>query len=340
LPDNYAYITYEGTPATDVRLAIWNMTTGTFVSNTMLDAATSIAQPRIDALDDYRRSTNTLSNFKVVAQVLNPVTSAYEVRAYDFNSTALLPYWTPSRVINLQAWFSGYPSPAYNHYAPTVAMYGQQDFLVSHFTEYTLGSNTEDALFMEPISIAKPDTLFTHYTPGYTDSFYYYYWVNNKSTGGGAAPPGVDAYGTYANAVASAPNWYYTLQFYAWAQYDMSGTSNSYDVYYKYNNSTPDAKYSFRQGATAPGTVVAGTSQKWQVYPNPAASLLTLDMGAGTPGAATYAIMDMAGRSVATGNVQGSNTNIAVNKLPPGNYVLQLYDKDNAAYGRAQFVKQ
>ena len=286
----------------------------------------NIQSPRIDAFDDFSHyNPGTIANYKVVAQVQNTSTpSRAEVRNYDdLLGTGGTYYWASSSIIDLTGY--GYPTRStYNSYSPTVAIWGQQLFFVTHYMDYpSLSAPANNGLFMEPVDLANSSSPFNNY----------YYWVNGQEVSGGGGytpPPGVEASGMHASAVACAPNQVGNpYPIYTWAE---NVPGSGYSVLYKYPQSN---LFDFR---TAPSSVATATGSNWQLYPNPATDELhvqTAEAGSAT----AYCITDMAGRELAHGDITTTTTTIPTGILAAGTYVLQLYNGKVDA-GKTLFVKE
>ena len=319
-----ALLTYADVSGNMLYYQEYNFATATAGSLITLDAgstSTNIINPRIDAFDDYSHYNSLRSNYTVVAQALNSTTGNNEVRAYDDVYSA----FTSSGVIDLTTspGYPGYPAAAtYNSYAPTVACTPHSLYFVSHFTDYGLSAPT-DALFMEPIPTSSNSLAFGNY-----------YWVNGVRTlccgGSSYAPPaGIDGYNTYANAVATAPNYMAVWPVYTWVQH--VAATPAYQVYYKI---PAPGVFDFKP---APSSVATVAEQDWQLYPNPTADELGVVL---EPGAATaYSITDMTGRELRKGTITGTSATISTGTLAAGTYLLQLY-KESADAGKKLFVKE
>ncbi|OSZ82931.1 hypothetical protein CAP35_06625 [Chitinophagaceae bacterium IBVUCB1] len=75
------------------------------------------------------------------------------------------------------------------------------------------------------------------------------------------------------------------------------------------------------------------TAKGYSIYPNPATDVLSLK-GANH---ATYSIVDVTGKTLATGNIHGTG-NITVSQLAPGTYILNLQEEGENY--KVKFVKQ
>jgi len=330
--DTVSYVTYADASTNNaLYMNTYAWVAGTHPTST-LDVGTnnsiSISKPRIDAWDDYNQNSITGSDavYKVVAEVdSNNANSTHVVRTYDNIQTS--NGWPSSCVIDISGipTYSVYPAQTYNSYAPTVAN-SSGAYPIFHFMEYG-GTTGNDIPFMEPVAWVGNTLVGSRY-----------FWVDSTSNPGSGTPPPVpiNAYNTYATSVSSAANYGGPNSLYAWVQKDNTGSGIKYDVFYKL--SYPVAmisRYTFREAAPAGITNIAGKG--WQVYPNPAANELVVDMGTAND-ANGYQVMDMTGRMLAQGSLDGTRTTIDVNRLVAGTYLLKVY-KDGAAYGETLFVK-
>jgi hypothetical protein len=73
----------------------------------------------------------------------------------------------------------------------------------------------------------------------------------------------------------------------------------------------------------ATGINEAGVLVASSLYPNPAAEVVTVDLGANL-GAASYTVSDLTGRVVLIGNLNNTRTSIQVNGFPSGLYTVTL----------------
>jgi hypothetical protein len=134
--------------------------------------------------------------------------------------------------------------------------------------------------------------------------------------------------GNYQSSTCSAPNDYTQPVFYAWQSYN--GTS--YMINYKFSSVSP---YAFRKSAPE---AVGESSSLWQLFPNPAADVLTLQ----NPGAANeqsgYVISDITGRIAINGQINGCTGTVNIAMLAPGTYVLKIIN-DGDEQSPLLFVK-
>lgn len=146
---------------------------------------------------------------------------------------------------------------------------------------------------------------------------------------------------------------YYEVQNYSLNQFfnvgqpciAVSTSSNTGDdlltVYYDgYNGTNGAIKYKFMNGNAInykTGTTSVNNineEKNYVVFPNPATTTLTVN---GTV-KADYTIVDIVGKTVATGTVSNSNNTVAIEKLTPGNYLLNLSENGHTTI--VKFVKQ
>ena len=87
-------------------------------------------------------------------------------------------------------------------------------------------------------------------------------------------------------------------------------------------------------------SAVTGNVQLQSVYPNPATTAFTIQLGAGRAAATVITLSDMAGRVVSTQNVMlhaGAQTVMLPVKAAAGNYVLSV--RDEAGLVGTRFVQ-
>jgi len=321
--DPTALITYvDGSSNNALYLATYDFSTGNLATST-LDAGTSnsntITKPRIDAVDDYTNNGGgSIANYKVAAEVdSNNAMSTHVVRTYD----NLQLGWPSSSVIDITGVlpYMYYPPVVYNNYAPTVAL-GPQEYSIAHFMEY---ASYSDIYFMEPTNIAYP---YTATLIGGDD-----FWVNSQSSTGPPVifPLSVNANSNYASAVCSpANNPGGGAQLHTWAD----RVSGIYYVNYKYS---AGPSYVFRHSAPVATTI---EKSSWAVHPNPATDLLIIDAGKINK-LTSFSILDMAGRELLNGPLYSNKTDIDVNQLTAGTYLVKVTGS-GAITSEKLFVKQ
>lgn len=275
--------------------------------------------PRIECVvvgDDVPGSISEL--YQVVME--SDVSGFWEIHAFSEQSTTPA---IPTDVYNL-----GIPvSFTGNHYRPVVTgvgfdcnasysnIYSQnENFTTSYYSEYTNigpdGGTTEGDYFanvMDYHSIPSPT---------YPD----YYEINTK--------PLFASFSTSVNtpciATTSSSNTGYEL-FSVW-YHGWNGTSGN--IKYKFNSDT----YTYKTGTTSVNNINA--EKNYAVFPNPATTTLTVN---GTV-KADYTIVDVVGKTVAAGTISNSNNTVAIEKLTPGNYLLNLSENGHTTI--VKFVKQ
>lgn len=275
--------------------------------------------PRIECVvvgDDVPGSISEL--YQVVME--SDVSGFWEIHAFSEQSTTPA---IPTDVYNL-----GIPvSFTGNHYRPVVTgvgfdcnasysnIYSQnENFTTSYYSEYTNigpdGGTTEGDYFanvMDYHSIPSPT---------YPD----YYEINTK--------PLFASFSTSVNtpciATTSSSNVGYDL-FSVW-YHGWDGTSGN--IKYKFNSDS----YTYKTGTTGVNNINA--EKNYAVFPNPATTTLTVN---GTV-KADYTIVDIVGKTVAAGTISNSNNTVAIEKLTPGNYLLNLSENGHTTI--VKFVKQ
>ncbi len=278
--------------------------------------------PRIAAHDAYSSSTypmwNSFSHYKIAVSVPGQA----EIRTYDNLTYAggTGTYWDCAQVVDVSGWppYSGYSS-GYTHFFPaiTTRSFNPWEFLVMHTTELHGG---DQLVFMEPIDGGNPWDII--YNPG--TASWDYYMVNRSY-------PLAQA-GNYSNAIASPPNELVSADWVvsAWSSYNGSG----WDAFYKLAP-VSGFTYSYKQ----PSGVKEATDNKLQVYPNPASDNLMIAGSQSDLYATRYDIVDMTGRVVQHGNFKNEAKNIIdIHTLPPGAYMLNLYNRQIRAE-HMRFVK-
>jgi hypothetical protein len=78
----------------------------------------------------------------------------------------------------------------------------------------------------------------------------------------------------------------------------------------------------------------AGT---FSLYPNPASTVLNITLGQSTS-VDSYTIYDVAGKAVATGNINTASSTISVSDLAQGTYIIKLIGENTNA--SKLFIKQ
>ncbi len=195
---------------------------------------------------------------------------------------------------------------------PTVAFGGNGS------TEYQVAHHNTNPFFVEDVYMEPID------------------WTNSSAVPGGntyhvplgtlpAAPSGPTqvAISTPCNDIASQ-----TLVSWTYINF---GTGLS-DVYYKLTG----YPYAFKQPRANSTATVAGGSNGWQLYPNPAMQTVMVD---NLLSAERYQVTDMPGRVVLQGTLQGGQQALDIARLSPGSYIMTLYKAD-VRCGNKVFVKQ
>ena len=86
-----------------------------------------------------------------------------------------------------------------------------------------------------------------------------------------------------------------------------------------------------------PSLGVPASIKECNVYPNPATNQLTIDNPIAD--GARYEIMDMIGRTILHGDLQAGTQHVDIHKLPPGNYIINMYTSGERSY-TATVVKE
>jgi hypothetical protein len=305
-----ALVTYVGPTGNKLMYNEWDVTSGVSPA-VVLDAgftSSSIANPRIDAFDDFSMSSNPgISQYKVVASAAS---ATREVRAYD----NLMLGVVASGFDNLSI-IPGYGLPSYNNFRPTVALWGPGDYAVFHCVQPLSPWPGSEVLITEPIEMINPLALMG-------GSYYKVNGIGNVTYSGSS--------GDFASCVSSAPNDRPMAlpELFTWTEPNMSG---GFDVKYKISTNLPSFRHSGSNGVFA--SVVP---TEWALYPNPANDRITLKNAneAGT----SYKVVDVAGRQVLEGSLQGGLPAIDISHLQKGSFSISVYKGSEAVY-TGQFVK-
>lgn len=303
----------------DLKYRVYDFTVATLYTAATLDrSGDPIAVPRIDAIDDYVRNANpSIAAWKVAAQaaVTTGTVVASYVRTYD---TLLLPsYFESSNNITISG-FSG----SLNHYSPVVALVDSDTYSVFHWTEEAPVASGADVAFNDPIYLKANDTLTGNK----------YYWVNSSS-GTKVMSETITTNGAWLNAAASSVNHDTVggnLSVYAWGEL----VSGNWVTKYKLSGAKP---FAYREGTITNGTGSVA-QQVWELYPNPATSVLNVRNATGAD-ADSYHVLDVTGTEVMHGNVTGSSAAIDVGQLAPGSYLLKMMHREATAV-TMKFMKQ
>ena len=324
--DEIALVTYTNSTGTALYYKEWDITALTLSTATTLDAGevgTSIAVPRIDAIDDFNNNSalSGHANYKVAAQVDS--SGYYLVRTYDnILNAGLTTFWDCSQIADLSV-LGTYSAPPYGHFAPAVSMGGNYvsalnpndatDYMVTDYI-HTSGA---DILMMEPINYSNSTFLAN------TNGAYNYYWVSDT--------PAVTTSG-YANAVSSPCNSPTSINssVIAWAVASGTGSAIEYKISPYY--------YAFKHPETN-GTATVVQNENWQVYPNPTTNFIAINYTGTAVANANYRIVDMLGRTVLAGSLISNNEQIDLRRIPAGNYILKL-SGENLPGENEMIVKQ
>jgi len=292
----------------------WSSLTATIP--TAISPATMLPnRPRIDAPDDYNNNNPGIPNlcyYKVVSE------------DYGLGFLQSLAYDNMSFGVPLDdGWY--YPTaggPGAGPFSPTVAFGGNggTQYQVAHFVDAVLGAGGPTTnVYMEPLSATWPASTIA---PDITFGSPFYYRVNT------ATP--IFCNGVYLNSISTSCNNPIARTLVAWADNDPSIPIAN--IKYKITIFSPPIGYTFRPANTGGGTTLPS---QWRLYPDPAATQLTIE----APGAATYAATDVLGRCVLGGALAPGRQTITLTGLVPGNYVLTIQNNDGSKE-HMSFVKQ
>jgi len=104
----------------------------------------------------------------------------------------------------------------------------------------------------------------------------------------------------------------------------LTAWTNNFDIFYKYQGNILQYK---------PTSVQTVTTANYHLYPNPAASAITIE-GANN---ASYTITDVTGRTLLRGNLANANSTISIESLAKGMYVASI--TENGKTKELKFVK-
>lgn len=114
-----------------------------------------------------------------------------------------------------------------------------------------------------------------------------------------------------------------------------------YTCWYSLGNSSIDCKITntvapvFKPSDVANSVAATGHIK---VYPNPSRNIITLEQE--DMEAISYSVDDVLGRELITGNIKNKKTNINIDQLAPGLYLLNIKYKDNSVVEGMKIVKE
>lgn len=258
---------------------------------------TGLRWPRIDAPDDYNINYPT----GAIASYKIAAETNQQTFTYD-DLLVLLSFNSPAGAGGL---------PLYNT-MPTVAFGGNGS------TEYQVAHHNTDPFFVEDVYMEPID------------------WTNSLAVAGGNTyhvPVGtlpVAPSGPTQVAISTPCNDVSSQTLVSWT-YINFGTGLS-EVYYKLTG----YPYAFKQPRANSTATVAGSSNSWGLFPNPAEQSVMVD---NLLSADRYQVTDMPGRMVQQGKLQGGQQALDIAQLSPGSYIMTLYKAD-VRCGNKVFVKQ
>jgi hypothetical protein len=298
-----ALIAYTDNPPINVLYNEWDITCGTVSGvSTLYGPGSEVLRPRIDAPDDFTINDPAIpgrSYFKVA--FLETVPGGTRSLTAD-NQTMMVPAVWPNTSPFLPFGADGFPTVAFGGHQDT-------DYVVAGISGGLGAAN----VFMEPIDVTNPWSLSAPLN---------YYRVNTVGpyTYGGDWPVAIS---TTCNVTGDQ-----TLV--GWAKNGSTVRPGCYDAFYKttqcYTGSIPHL-YSFRNSGNS--SIANSPDAEWKVYPNPAASIISLKNPAGL---VRYEIINMVGQTVLQGELQAGNQVLDVSILTPGAYNVVAYKGKQQMY--------
>lgn len=257
---------------------------------------TGIRWPRIDAPDDY--NINYPSG--AIAYYKIAAEANQQTNTYD-NLLGPLSFNSAA--------FTGLPGL---NPMPTVAFGGDTS------TQYQVAHHNTDPFFVEDVYMEPIDWTNSLAVP----------FGNTYHVPIGTLP--VAPSGPIQVAISTPCNDPSSRTLVSWT-YINFGTGLS-EVYYKLSGSP----YAFKQPQISSTATVAGSSNSWLLFPNPAERSVTVD---NLLDADHYQVTDMPGRIVQQGALQCGQQALNIEQLSPGSYIITLY-KANIRCGNKVFVRQ
>lgn len=179
---------------------------------------------------------------------------------------------------------------------------------------------------MEPIDWRTPGFI-----PAYSPSFIQNYFLVNTTP---IVYPSYFVNGNFLNAISTPCNQPDSVTLVTWSYYNT--TTNVSNVVYKATTYGGLNGYAYRHAApSSVGNIPLPTA--WRVYPVPATTDVTVEVP--ETGGTRYELVDVAGRTAVSGNLQGGIQHIDIHALVPGSYIINLYAGTERSY-TATVVKE